>query len=88
MTHPTVTLQEEVTALPIPIRVRRVVNNLQQRTPGNKAIYSPGPINFIRMVAMKELPHRQPLGTVGHGAVQDLQCYEDPSGVGENLVDG
>ena len=43
---------------------------------------------WVITVAVKELPHRQPSGTVGHGTIQNLHCYEDPPGIEGNLVDG
>ena len=39
MTHPTVTLQEEVTALPVPISVWGFENHLQGGLPRNKTIH-------------------------------------------------
>ena len=59
MAHPTVTLQEEVAALPVSVGVRGLVNNFQDGLPGNEAIHSPRFVYFVRTVAMKELPYGQ-----------------------------
>ena len=57
--HPTVTLQEEVAALPVSVGVRGLVNNFQDGLPGNETIHSPRLVYFVRTVAMKELPYGQ-----------------------------
>ena len=66
MTHPLVTLKEEITTHPIPIRVWGLKYNLQQRTLWRKAIYSPSFIYLIWTVAMEELPYRQPPSAIRH----------------------
>ena len=55
--HLTVSLQEEVTALPVTVGVRGLVDNFQDGLPGNAAIHSPRFVYFVRTVAMKELPY-------------------------------
>ena len=39
--HPTVSLQEEVAALPVTVGVRGLVDDFQDGLPGNEAIHSP-----------------------------------------------
>ena len=86
--HPTVTLQEEVAALPISVGVRGLVNDLQDGFPGNETVHSPRLIYFIRTVAVKELPYGQRPRAVGHGSAQNLHGDEDPPGVRGHLADG
>ena len=64
MTHPTVALQEEVTALPVPIGVRGLVNDFKDGLPRNKTIHSLQFVNLIWTVAVEELPYCQQSGTV------------------------
>ena len=39
ITHPTVALQEEITALPVPIGVRGLVDHFEDGLTGNKTIH-------------------------------------------------
>ena len=64
MTHSIVTLQEEVTALLVPIEVRGLVDHFEDGLPRNKTIHSFRFIYLIRMVAVEEFPYRQQFGTI------------------------
>ena len=88
MTHPIVALQEEVTALPVPIGVRGLIDHFEDGLPRKKTIHSFLFIYLIRTVAVEEFPYRQRSGTVRHGSVQDLQRYKDPPGIWGYLADG
>ena len=57
--HPTVSLQEEVAALPVVVGVRGLVDNFQDGLPGDEAVHSPRFVYLVRTVAMKELPYGQ-----------------------------
>ena len=88
MTHPTVALQEKITALPVPIGVRGLVDHFEDRLPRNKTIHPFWFINLIWTVVVEEFPYRQRPGTIWHDSVQDLHRYEDPLGVWGYLADG
>ena len=88
VTHPTVTLQEEVAALSVSVGVRGLVNDLQDGFPRNETVHSPRLIYLVRTVAVKELPYGQRPRAVGHGSVQDLHGDEDPPGVSGHVADG
>ena len=88
MTHPTVALQEEVTALPISIGVRGLVDHFEDGLPRNKTIHSFWFIYLIWTVAVEEFPYRQQSGTIWHGSVQDLYRYKDPPGIKRYLANG
>ena len=81
VTHPLVTLHKEITTLQIPIGVRSLTNEPQQRAPVLEAIHALGLSNLSRMVTMKEFFHRQPPYSVRHSPIQNLHAKEDPPGV-------
>ena len=59
MTHPAVTFQEEVTALPVTVRVRGFIDDHQDGLPRDKAIHSPRLVNLIWAVTMEEFSYGQ-----------------------------
>ena len=59
MTHPAVALQEEVTALPVPIRVRGLIDDFKDGFPKDKTIHSLRFVNLIWTVAVEEFPYSQ-----------------------------
>ena len=88
MTHPAVTFQEEATALPVTVGIRGFIYDFQEGLPRDEAMHSPRLVNLIWTVAMEELSYGQRSGTIRHGSVQDLHCYENPPGVRGYLADG
>ena len=83
VTHPTVSLQEEVTTLPVAVGVWGFINNFEDGLPRDKTVHSLWLVNFIWTVAMEELPYCQRSGTVRHSSVQTsiaiktLQAFGD-----------
>ena len=59
VTHPTVTFQEEIAALPVSVGVRGLVNDLQDGFPRDKTVHSPRLVYLVRTVAVEELPYGQ-----------------------------
>ena len=88
VTHPTVTLQEEVTALPVAVGVWGFINDFKDRLPRGKTVHSLLLINFIWTVAMEEFPYCQRSSTVRHSFVQDLHRYENSPGIRGYLANG
>ena len=59
MTHPTVTFQEEITALLVSIGVRGLVDDFQDGLPRDEAVHTPRLVYLVWTVAVEELPYGQ-----------------------------